>query len=87
MLYGVPDRDEPYENEGHSIIEINLDIFIFFYPGIELFFRRAPPAVLLPRQSFTTKFEMDRCGSSTPGTPEYQPLIEDTHRMGKNSSV
>lgn len=23
--------------------------FFFFYPGVELFFRRAPPAVLLPQ--------------------------------------
>ena len=43
MLDGVPDRDEPYENEGHPVF------FVFFYPGVELFFRRAPPAVLLPR--------------------------------------
>ena len=54
--------------------------FVFFHPGVELFFHGASPTVSSPQWSFTTKFGMDWCGSSTPETPEYQPINGKRHK-------
>ena len=37
-----------------------------FLPGIELFSQGATPQISLPLLRFTTEFEMDRSGSTTP---------------------
>lgn len=45
MLYGVPDRDEPYENEGHST-------FFFFLSWRRAIFPQGPPCSIVAAVEF-----------------------------------
>ena len=45
---------------------VHMDPFKKFLPGIELFSQGATPQIFSPLMRFTTEFEMDRSGSTSP---------------------
>ncbi|KZR84573.1 hypothetical protein PMIT1342_00032 [Prochlorococcus marinus str. MIT 1342] len=46
-----------------KIDDLHVEMFL---PGIELFSQRATPKISSPLMRFTTEFEMDRSGSTSP---------------------
>ncbi len=51
-------------------------LFYYYNPGTRLFFHRVPPTVLSPLNDFTTKFEMDWCGSRLASAPKYLNVVQ-----------
>ncbi len=51
----------------HSLLQETIDLYFEnVLPGIELFSQGATPQISSPLMRFTTEFEMDRSGSTSP---------------------